>query len=544
MLATPKHFAAYGAVAAGLDYCAADLAPQTLRDVHLPPFRAAIEAGALSIMTSFNDINGVPATANHELLTGILREEWGFEGLVVSDYTSDLELIEHGFASDEKHAAELSLRAGLDMSMQSGIYLRHLRDSLADGKVTMAMIDQAARRVLLVKARMGLFANPYRSLDPGVPAGGVPMPAHDALARDAARRSIVLLKNEGGLLPLRKTGQRIALVGPFAADHPHLSGCWNIFGDRSREVGLRAGLAAALRESGPPAYAPGCGFEEAIPGGIERAVEAARRADVVVLALGEPANYSGEAQSRTQIVLPAVQEALAAAIIATGVPVVVLVGSGRALALGEALGGARALLATWHLGTQTGPAVADVLFGDYNPSARLPVSFPRNAGQQPYFYNHTATGRPYRKGGAEAFRARWRDTEPSALYPFGHGLSYTTFAYGAIELSTNRLAWDASLRIRARITNTGGREGEEVVQLYLRDCVASRVRPVRELKGFRKIRLAAGGSEVVEFDLARGQLGFHGVDNLPVVEPGMFEVWVAPSAVAGEAAAFELMGPA
>ncbi|MEI2429855.1 glycoside hydrolase family 3 N-terminal domain-containing protein [Lysobacter yananisis] len=542
LLATPKHFAAYGAVAAGLDYNTVDLAPQTLFDVHLPPFKAAIDAGALTVMSSFNDINGVPATANRELLTGILREQWGFEGFVVSDYTSDFELIEHGFAADEKHAAQLSLDAGLDMSMQSGVYMDHLRALVEEGKVATATLDTAVRRILSVKARMGLFDNPYRSLTAPPPGPAPYLDAHDALARDAARRSVVMLKNDGETLPLRKSGQRIALIGPFARDRENLAGCWNIFGDSSREIDLETGLRAALADPASLQVVDGCGMEEAIDGGIEAALAAARGADAVLLAVGEPTRYTGEAQSRTQIVLPAAQQALAEAVIGAGTPVIVLLRNGRALALSPALQAAPAILVTWFLGTQTGHAVADLVFGDHSPSGRLPISFPHDSGQQPYYYNHTSSGRPYQPGtGLEAFRTRWRETANTALYPFGHGLGYTRFEYGAVELSAAGLAWDGRLQVRARIANVGQRPGEEVVQLYLRDRVASRVRPIRELKGFQKIALAPGESRVVEFVLTRADLEFRGVDNRLVAEPGWFDLWVAPSADAGEPVAFELL---
>ena len=544
LLATPKHFAAYGAVSGGLDYNTVDLSPQTLYEVHLPPFKAAIDAGALTVMSSFNDINGVPATANRDLLTGILREQWGFEGFVVSDYTSDFELIAHGYAADEKHAAQLSLNAGLDMSMQSGVFMDHMETLIGEGAVSMDTLDTAVRRILTVKARMGLFDNPYRSLVVP-PEGPAPyLQDHDALARDAARRSVVMLKNDNAALPLRKSGQRIALIGPFASDRENLAGCWNIFGDDSREIDLETGLRAALEDPSSLQVVEGCGMEEAIEGGIEAAVVAARNADAVLLAVGEPTRFTGEAQSRTSIVLPAAQQALVEAVIAAGTPVIVLLRNGRALALSAAVQAADAILVTWFLGTQTGHAVADLVFGDYSPSARLPISFPHESGQQPYYYNHTSSGRPYQPGtGLESFRTRWRETANTALYPFGHGLSYSQFEYGEVELSEQRVAWDGKLTVRARIANVGERASEEVVQLYVHDRVASRVRPLRELKGFEKIALQPGESRVVEFTLERGDLQFRGTDNRLIAEPGWFDLWVAPSAATGEAVAFELLAP-
>jgi len=543
LLTTPKHFAAYGAISAGLDYNFVDMAPQTLRDVHLPPFKAAIDAGALTLMSSFNDINGVPASANRELLTDILRGEWKFEGFVVSDYTSDLELVAHGYASDEADAAQKALSAGLDMSLQSGIYAGHVATLVEQGRLTMAEVDEAVRRVLHVKAAVGLFDDPYRCLDAVREADQSHIAAHDALARDCARRSIVLLKNDGDLLPLKKAGQRIALIGPFAQDTANLGGCWNLFGDAARMVDMEAGIRAALHDPSALLVVAGSDIETPIEGGIEAAVAAARDADVVLLALGEPHEFSGEAQSRTQIVIPAAQQALAEAVAATGTPVVVVLRNGRALALDGAVRDAQAILVGWFLGTQTGPALADVVFGDYNPSARLPVSFPQDAGQQPYFYNHPATGRPNVPGTPRSFQTRWREVTHAALYPFGHGLSYTRFDYGVPQLDTQTLRWDDTLTIRTRIANNGTRDGEEVVQLYLRDRTASRVRPVRELKRFRKISLAAGESQDVVFTLARADLEFHGVDNRPIAEPGLFDLWVAPSSAVGDAVAFELLAP-
>ncbi|WP_045738638.1 glycoside hydrolase family 3 N-terminal domain-containing protein [Xanthomonas sp. MUS 060] len=543
LLATPKHFAAYGAVAAGMEYASVDISPQTLRDVHLPPFQAAFGAGALTVMTSFNDINGVPASANHELLTEILRGQWQFPGVVISDYTADMELIAHGYAADERDATKKAFLAGMDMSMQSGFYAAHLPSLVEDGDVPMALLDAAVRRVLALKEAIGLFDDPYRSLDPAREADQSHLPAHDALSREAARRSIVLLKNDGPVLPLRKRGQKIALIGPFAQDRDNIEGCWTLFGDKARYVTLEDGVRAALDDARALTVVPGCALEAPLDGGIDAAVAAARAADVVVLALGEPQRYSGEAQSRTQIVLPPAQQALAEAVAATGTPVVVLLRNGRALALQGAVRDAAAIVVTWYLGTQTGPAVADVLFGDYNPSARLPVSFPLDAGQQPYFYNHPRSGRPELPTMRE-FKARWREVPNAPLYPFGHGLSYTRFAYGVPQLDRTRLGWDDTLTVTTRIDNVGQCEGEEVVQLYIHDRVASRVRPVRELKAFRKVRLAPGRGMAVVFTLDRHALAFTGRDGCRTAEPGQFDLWVCASATSGEPVGFELLAQA
>ena len=541
MLATPKHFAAYSAVMGGLDYNSVEISDGTLRDVHLPPFKAALDAGALTIMSAFNDINGVPASANRELMTVILRDEWNFRGFVVSDYTADFELIAHGYASDGREATELAFNAGLDMSMQSGLYGAHLASLVQDGKVDTQTLDDSVRRVLSVKDAIGLFDNPYRSLDPQRESALDPA-VHADLAREAACCSIVLLKNEGGVLPLPKSGKKIALIGPFAEDRDNLEGCWSLFGDKRIQVNLADGLHAAMPEADELLVVPGCGFEEVIEGGIEAALVAASQADVVLLALGEPQNYSGEAQSRNQIVLPAVQQVLAEAIASTGKPVVVLLRNGRALTLEGAVRDADAIVVTWFLGSQTGTAVADVVFGDFNPSGRLPVSFPSLVGQQPLYYNRARTGRPELPDVTE-FKTRWREGSHLPLYPFGHGLSYTRFEYSAPVLADAQLAWDGSLRVHARITNRGECAGEEVVQLYLHDRVASRVRPIRELKGFRKIALPPGGYADVEFVIDRHALSFTRANGEFGAEPGTFDLWIAPSSEAGEAVRFELMAP-
>ncbi|MET3495077.1 beta-glucosidase [Variovorax boronicumulans] len=534
MLATPKHFAAYGAAEGGLDYNASDISEHTLREVYLPPFRAAIDAGALSVMSGFNEIGGIPSTANRALLTGVLRDEWKFKGFVVSDFTADEELIEHGYAANSREAAKRAFMAGTDVSMQSGLYMRHLPDLVASGEVPMARLDEAVRRVLHVKQKLGLFDAPFRGLD-GPPADKrAENPEFIALAREDARRSIVMLRNEDKLLPLPKAGTKIALIGPFSEGTKDLMGSWSLFPGQSAPVGIDEGLRAALGAGSSLTIVRGSNVESPLPGGIEAAVAAARDADVVVLAIGESQKLSGESRSRSDIGMPQAQQDLAEAVAATGKPVVVLLSNGRAMALKGAVRNARAILVTWFLGVQTGHAIADVLFGDFNPSGRLPVSFPQTAGQVPYYYAHKRTGRPSPEGApGTSFKTRYVDATNEALYPFGFGIGYAPVRYDSVELSQDRMTMGDTLRVRATVTNTGMRDAEEVVQLYLSQRAASVTRPVRELKGFQKVRIEPGASKVVEFTVAAVDLEFIGRDLKPTVEPGEFDLWVAPSAAGG-----------
>lgn len=539
VLACAKHFVAYGAAEAGLDYNSVDVSERTLREVYFPPFQAAFGAGALSTMASFNELSGIPATANSWLLDDILHGEWKFGGLVVSDYTGDEELIAHGYAKDGRDAARLAFLAGVDMCMQSGLYMKHLPELVQAGEVPQARLDQAVRRVLAVKAQLGLFDDPFRRIDPRREKTLVLSKPHRALAREAARRSVVLLKNDGNLLPLSKN-QKIALIGPFAAGQHDLVGPWCVYGDDKQAVDLATGMRAAAADPSLITIAEGSGVEEPLAGGIDAAVAAAKAADVVVLAIGEATRFSGEAQSVTDIVVPAPQMALAEAIAATGKPIVVLLKNGRALALEGAVAAAPAILVSWFLGTETGPALADILYGAYSPSGRLPVSFPRAAGQVPYYYSHKASGRPNPEGALQEYKTHYRGVPNSALYPFGHGLTYGRVDYADLG-HDQTLAWDGTLTARATVRNSGSRACEEVVQLYIRDRTASITRPVRELKAFQKIALKPGETRQVEFTIRRSDLEFVGQDHRWVVEPGTFDLWIAPSAEAdGLAGRFEL----
>lgn len=539
LLACAKHFAAYGAVAAGMEYGSVDISDETLREIHLPPFGAAFAAGAVTTMAAFNEINGVPATGDRELLTDILRGEMQFRGFVFSDYTADEELIAGGFAHDARDAARLAVLAGVDMSMQSGLYIQHLPELVQSGAVPMGIVDLAVRRILYVKSMIGLFDNPYRSIDPAAEKIRIGTPDKRALAREAAARSIVLLSNSG-ILPLSSdAGQRIALIGPFADDRDNLFGPWAFYGDQGSGVDIAQGLRAALTNSADLTVTPGCGIDRTIRGGIAKAVSAAKAADIVVLAIGEAQTMSGEAQSRTVIEIPPVQQALAEAVAATGKPMIVLLRHGRALALNGAVANAQAVLATWFLGSETGNGIADVLFGKVDPAGKLPVSFPWESGQEPFFYNRKSTGRPSTPG-ATAYRARYTTTDNSARFPFGHGLTYVDFRLSDLRLSDTAMRWDETIEVRARLTNHGTRRASEVVQLYIRDRVASRTRPIRELKGIRRVTLGAGESAFVRFSLSRSDLQFVGYRNQILAEPGLFDVWIGQSSVGGLQGQFTL----
>jgi beta-glucosidase len=543
MLACIKHFGAYGAGESGLDYNVVDMSMRRLLEVYLPTYKAGFDAGALSAMASFNEINGIPSTGNHWLMTDVLRGEWGFKGFVVSDYTGDEEMILAGYAKDGRDAARIALLAGVDMSMQSGLYRKYLPDLVRSGEVPEATLNESVRRVLALKAMLGLFDDPFRRIDEKREAARSLLPKTRALAREAGRKAIVMLKNDGDLLPLPRSGKRIALIGPFASGQHDLVGPWVVYGDDAKAVDLATGVRAALADPSLLTVAEGSGVEEPHPGGLHQALAAAQSADIVILAIGEGAGMSGEAQSRTEIVVPEPQQALAEIVATAGKPIVVVLKHGRALALEGAVANAPAILATWFLGTETGNSIADVLFGDYGPSGRLPASFPWKSGQEPYYYAHKPTGRPNPPGDLQPYKAHFRGISNSARYPFGHGLTYGKIEYSGLALGAATMPMNGSLDVSATITNRGSRAAEEVVQLYIHDRVASVTRPVRELKAFRKIALAPGQSEVVRFTLSAADLAFYGLQDRPVVEPGTFDVWIAPSAEAeGVHGSFDLVG--
>ncbi len=551
LVACAKHFAAYGGAEAGRDYNTVDVSERTLREVYLPPFRAAVDAGAQTFMAAFNEVGGVPATASHFLMTDVLRGEWGFDGFVVSDYTGVWELLFHGTARDSTEAARKALAAGVDMEMVSGMYVKKLAAEVEAGRLPVHVVDEAVRRVLRVKTRAGLFEDPYRYCrDTTRAAATLLAPTHRQAARAAARESIVLLKNERETLPFSKNLGAIAVIGALAADSVAAMGTWAAAGRPAETTSVLRGIREALsgtRVLYAPGYAPiPPRFEDAVAAshsadttGFALALQHARQADAVVLVLGEHRELSGEAASRTDIGLPGVQLALAYRILALGKPVAVVLMNGRPLALPELDRAAPALLEAWHLGSEMGHAVADVLFGDYNPGGKLPVTFPRSVGQIPIYYNHKMTGRPIE--GNMKYRSRYVDSPNTPLYPFGHGLSYTTFQLSNLRLSSAQLASDGTLTVAVDVTNTGRRAGDEVVQLYVRDDVRSTTPPVRELKGFRRITLQPGQAQTISFVLTPQDLQFWGMDEEWTTEAGTFTIFVGNSSVGGLEGRFEII---
>lgn len=541
LLACIKHFAAYGAAEAGLDYNTVDLSERTLREVYLRPYKAGIDAGAATVMASFNEISGIPATGSHWLQTEVLRDEWGFKGFVVSDYTGDEEMIMHGYAADRRDAARLAFLAGVDMSMQSNVYAEHLPGLVRDGAVPESKVDESVRRVLSAKAVLGLFDDPFRRIDLQREKSRSRLPASIALSREAAQKSIVMLKNDGNLLPL-SPASKIALIGPFSREGQDLNGPWVVYGDNAQAVDTARGLREALAKGGRLTVVQGSGVDQPLAGGIEAAVAAASAADVVILAVGESERMSGEAQSRTEIIVPEPQQQLAEAVAATGKPMVVLLRNGRALAIKGAIKDAQAILVTWFLGSESGNAEADIIFGKVGPSGRLPCSFPHESGQEPFYYARKPTGRPNPPGPRQEYKAQFRETMNEALYPFGHGLTYGNIIYGDLQVGAGRMDWNGTLTVATTLTNRGKRAAVEVAQLYVRDRVASVTRPIREMKGFQKVSLSPGESKRVAFTITRRELEFVGVDNRWIAEPGSFDVWIAPSAQAdGAKGTFELV---
>ena len=546
LLACPKHFAAYGAAEAGKDYNTVDISQRTLRDVYLPPFHAAFAAGAGSTMSAFNEIAGVPCTASAFLLDRILRDEWDFRGFVVGDWNAVAELVAHGRAADRREAARIAVQAGVDMDMVSGAYAQHLAALVESGAVAAAAVDQAVRRILRQKFLLGLFDAPY--VDEARVADFILTAAHREKALQAAQQSLVLLKNEGDLLPLPRTLRRLALVGPLADDHHEILGTWHRIGRDEDTESVLDGLRAVLPQT-EIVHEAGCDVAGERAPGLEAALGVIDAADAVVLVLGEGEALSGEAHSRAHLGLPGAQSALLRAVHAAALkaqkPLAVVLMSGRPLAIPWLAQYVGALLQAWHGGIRAGRAIADVLVGNANPSGKLTATWPRTEGQIPLTYAHKNTGRPPGGPGAvqfdQAHRTRYLDEAHTPQFPFGYGLSYTTFAYDDLTVETPVVAPDGELVVSATVANEGERPGVEIVQLYVRDLVAEVTRPVRELKGFRRVSLAPGERRRVRFTVAATSLGFHGLDMAYRVEAGDFHVWIGPDSSRGLQGAFTVV---
>lgn len=572
VLACAKHWVAYGAAEAGRDYNTVDVSERTLREVYFPPFLAAVEAGAGSFMSAFNDLNGVPTSGNSFTLTDVLRGEWGFDGLVVSDYESVKELMNHRQAADEAEAAALGLGSGVDVEMVSRLYGQHIPRLLREGKFSQAAVDEAVRRVLRIKIRLGLFENPYT--DESLEAKTLLAAPHRAAARRIAARSMVLLKNEGGVLPLRPDLKTLAVVGPLADDPKAVLGSWAGDGRPQDAVSVLAGIRARAGESVRVLHAKGVAidgpgvtgnFDErpvdaSLAGGtnvaqaggvdparlattpvpataLQEAVAAARQADVVLVVVGETAEMSGEAASRTTLDLPGRQLDLVRAIHETGKPYAVILMNGRPLTIPWIAEHSPALLEAWFGGTEAGNAVADVVFGDVNPGGKLPITFPRDVGQAPLYYAHKTTGRPPTK---EKYTSKYLDVPVTPQFAFGHGLSYTRFELSKLTLSSASIAPGGTLTASVTVKNVGPRAGDEVVQIYVQDVASSVTRPIKELRGFQRVTLAPGEERRLQFPLGPKDLGFLDRDLKFVVEPGAFRIWAGTSSEGGLEGRFEV----
>ena len=529
VMACAKHFAAYGAAIGGRDYNAVDISDRTLWEIYLPPFKAALDAGASTFMNSFNELNGIPATGNSYLQRTILKGKWGFNGFVVSDWGSIPEMVNHGFVKDKKEAARVALNAGSDMDMEGRSYIDNLPDLVKTGSVQLRLIDDAVARILTKKFELGLFDDPFRFCSELKETATVNSAASKKIERTVAEKSIVLLKNEDNLLPLSKDIRSIAVIGPLAKAKKDMNGFWALpWGkvDETEPVSLFEGLRNKLGEQTKLSYAKGCNVSDTSQADFAEAIKIAKNADVVIMAVGESYDMSGEAKSRSNIHLPGVQEELVKAIQSTGKPVVVLVMGGRPLIFNWTADHAPAILYTWWLGVEAGNAMADVLFGDYNPSGKLPISFPRSEGQIPIYYAAKNTGRPLVNVKDIAYKSAYLDELNTPRFPFGFGLSYTSFKYSDIKLSSKTIKSDQTLSVSFTLTNTGKYTGEEVVQLYLRDRVASVTRPVKELKDFKKIKLLPSQSETITFTINADKLSFYNQQMMWTTEPGIFDLMI------------------
>lgn len=557
ILACVKHFALYGGAEAGREYNTVDMSPVKMYNEYLPPYLAAFNAGAGSAMSSFNEINGIPATANKWLMTDLLRKQWGFGGFVVTDYTAINELLEHGVGKDLKEVSALALNAGIDMDMVGEAFLSNTKELLKEGKVSQKSVDDACRRILEAKYKLGLFDNPYLYLSEERAKNEILTTENRKAARNIAESCMVLLKNDNQLLPLDPS-KKIALIGPLANNQREMLGTWNAAGDWKESVSVMKGFQSLLGNSAKIEYTKGCNlltdrtFLTSISGPesvdsrtddemINEAYNVASTADVIVAVLGEPAGISGEAASRSDIGLPGRQLDLLKTLLKTGKPVVLVLMNGRPLTLEFEAANVPAILEAWHGGTEAGNAVAEVLFGKYNPSGKLTMTFPVNLGQIPIYYNHKNTGRPYVGNKNDKYKSRYLDVENAPLFPFGFGLSYTTFSYSNLKLDKQKLTSGGTLNISVTLTNTGKFDGTEVAQLYTRDLVGSIGRPVKELKGYQQVFLKKGESRTINFTLTPAELAFYNSDLKLQAEPGDFKVFVGTNSSTGLEASFELL---
>ena len=532
VMACAKHFAAYGAAIGGRDYNSVDMSDRMLWETYLPPFKAAADAGVATFMNSFNDINGVPATGNKYLQREILKGKWNFSGFVVSDWGSIGEMINHGNVKNDYEAALSAITAGSDMDMESRCYKNNLAKLVNDKSVPIALIDDAVRRILVKKFELGLFDDPFRFCNAEREKKALNNPEHPKTARQIAAKSIVLLKNENQLLPLSRNIKTIAFIGPLVKAVKQNKGFWDVDlpgVDSNFIVSQWEGLQNKVGETTKLLYAKGCEIEGNNTDGFAEAVNMAKQADVVILSIGERRDMSGEAKSRSNICIPGVQEDLLKVLLATGKPVVVLINAGRPLVFNYTADHAQAILYTWWLGSEAGNAIADVLFGDYNPSAKLAVTFPRSVGQIPIYYSHFSTGRPASSDDNHNYNSSYLDESIFPKYAFGYGLSYTSFAYSNLHVSAATINRNEQIVASVSVTNTGKYEGEEIVQLYLRDKVGSIARPVKELKDFRKVLLKVGETKTIKFIIDNEKLSFYNQNLEWVSEPGDFELMIGAS---------------
>jgi beta-glucosidase len=543
ILACAKHFAAYGAAEAGRDYNTVDMSERVLRDTYLPAFKATIDAGVKTFMMAFNEISGVPSTGSKFLVRDVLKGEWKFDGMVVSDYTGIQEMVAHGFATDNKNSGEIAMNAGVDMDMVGGTYMNYLKQSYDEGKVSLAEIDNACKRILDVKYDLGLFEDPYRYSDEKREKETIYKPEFLDASLEVAKKSLVLLKNNSSVLPL-KANQKIAFVGPLVSDEYNIIGSWAALGDRNGiAVSVKEGVTNYLKNVSNITFDQGVEIKSTNRDLMQKALENAKNADVIVAIMGESENMSGEAACRTNIDLPGLQKEFLAELKKLGKPIVLVIFNGRPLTLTWENDNMDAILEAWWPGTRGGDAIAQTLFGANNPNGKLPMTFPRNVGQLPLYYNHKNTGRPYLgpTDPEQKYKSQYIDVGNSPLYPFGFGLSYTTFEYSNLKVSSDKINFGEKLKVSVEVKNTGNYDGQEVVQLFVRDLVGSVTRPLKELKGFEKITLKKGETKTVSFEISSDDLKFYTIEMKNEAEIGDFEVFVGGNSETNRKANFELV---